>query len=467
MTRKTYSDVKDSLAKTWTPVSCNLSWPCPHPLELWDENHLFDTYSDAGPFLGFLDTLFLFSYAIGIYISGVLGDRYDRRKLLASGMLLSAVLLFCFGVLTEWLHYYNKVLYAVLWCLQGLVQSVGWPSTVAVMANWFGKSNHGFVFGLWSACSSIGNIIGNAVTASLISYGYEYAFLCTSFMMLGGGFIVYFGLVVSPIDLKLSPPVEAGSNISPRVIPSEDNEDTANCDEPLLDVADRKDKAVTFCTALRLPGVVPYSLGYACIKLVNYAFFFWLPYYLTNNFGWSDSLADTMSTWYDVGGIIGGIIFGLISDCINVRSPVLVFMLSIAPFTLWGYKCSPNDVLINSVLMAVVGFFISGAANIISSTVAADLGKQPAITENHKAVSTVTGIVDGTGSIGASVGQYIVAVINLHYGWNWVFNFFIIMDIACLLCILPIFVKEVRNLSCMQTLVARTRLRSSNYDILS
>lgn len=48
-----------------------------------------------------------------------------------------------------------------------------------------------------------------------------------------------------------------------------------------------------------------YSLAYACLKLVNYSFFFWLPFYLSNNFGWKEAEADQLSIWYDVGGIIG------------------------------------------------------------------------------------------------------------------------------------------------------------------
>ena len=31
----------------------------------------------------------------------------------------------------------------------GLIQSSGWPTVVAVMGNWFGKSSRGFVLGLW------------------------------------------------------------------------------------------------------------------------------------------------------------------------------------------------------------------------------------------------------------------------------------------------------------------------------
>lgn len=48
-----------------------------------------------------------------------------------------------------------------------------------------------------------------------------------------------------------------------------------------------------------------YSLAYACLKLVNYSFFFWLPFYLSSNYGWKEAEADRLSTWYDVGGIFG------------------------------------------------------------------------------------------------------------------------------------------------------------------
>lgn len=51
--------------------------------------------------------------------------------------------------------------------------------------------------------------------------------------------------------------------------------------------------------------LLQYSLAYACLKLVNYSFFFWLPFYLSNNFGWKEAEADKLSIWYDVGGIVG------------------------------------------------------------------------------------------------------------------------------------------------------------------
>lgn len=34
-------------------------------------------------------------------------------------------------------------------------------------------SRRGFVFGLWSACASVGNILGAFLASSVLKYGYE------------------------------------------------------------------------------------------------------------------------------------------------------------------------------------------------------------------------------------------------------------------------------------------------------
>ena len=81
----------------------------------------------------------------------------------------------------------------------------------------------------------------------------------------------------------------------------------------------------------------------------------------------------------------------------------------------------------NAFLMSIVGFFIGGAANMISATITADLGKQGPIQGNKEGLATVTGIVDGTGSIGAALGQLLVPLIQSHFDWFYVFYFFIIL----------------------------------------
>uniref|UniRef100_A0A4W6FKG9 Sugar phosphate exchanger 3 n=2 Tax=Lates calcarifer TaxID=8187 RepID=A0A4W6FKG9_LATCA len=458
--RKTFSNVKVSISAQWTPSIQNDSAPAFSPGETWQDNRLFEDEKQATLFLGALDSIFLFSYAVGLYLSGVIGDRVNLRYVLCFGLCGSAAVEFVFGTLTEWLHIYNIYLYCALWVLNGLLQSAVWPCVVAVMGNWFGKTGRGFVFGLWSACASVGNILGAFLASSVLKYGYEYAFLVTSVVQFCGGVVVFFGLLTSPKEVGLSSesetglgPVETDTDSHRPLMSDEEDEvevevevharryqSVQQPDEPLAEPP----QAIGFLQAFCLPGVLPYSLAYACLKLVNYSFFFWLPFYLSNNYGWKEAEADRLSVWYDVGGIIGGTVQGLISDFMGKRAPVLAVSLALAMGALVGYSHSPNDQLINAVLLAVTGFFIGGPSNMISSAISADLGRQEALRGSQEALATVTGIVDGTGSIGAAGGQYLVSLIESKLGWMCVFYFFVVMTGGSIVFIAPLLLKELR-----------------------
>lgn len=449
--RKAFSNVKVSINNQWTPPSLNASMPIVDPNSTWNGSHLFPDFNSATIFLGLLDTIFLFSYAVGLFISGIIGDRLNMRYVLTFGMCSSAVTMFVFGTLTEWLHFYNKVFYCSIWVINGLLQSTGWPCVVAVMGNWFGKSGRGLVFGLWSACASVGNILGAFLASSVLKYGYEYAFLVTACVQFAGGVIIFFGLVTSPKELGLPDAGEQEGESrdreeeANRPLISEDNEVDSDASYSIQapDTASTP-KAISFMQACCLPGVLLYSLAYACLKLVNYSFFFWLPFYLSKNFHWKEAEADQLSIWYDIGGIIGGTVQGFISDIMQKRSPVLAISLVFAVGSLFGYSRSPNNKILNAFLMAITGFFIGGPSNMISSAISADLGRQEMVRGSSEALATVTGIVDGTGSMGAAVGQVLVSVIQGGLGWMWVFYFFILMTLLTLLFIIPLLVRELR-----------------------
>ncbi|XP_061107768.1 sugar phosphate exchanger 3 [Conger conger] len=463
--RKTFSNVKVSISAQWTPSVKNDSSPDFSPAETWDENKLFADTEEATLFLGALDTIFLFSYAVGLYVSGVIGDRLNLRYVLCFGLCGSAVVEFVFGTLTEWLHFYNIYFYCSMWVLNGLLQSAVWPCVVAVMGNWFGKSGRGFVFGLWSACASVGNILGAVLASSVLMYGYEYAFLVTSSVQFAGGVVVFFGLLTSPKEVglvmtDLKPGERDSDSHKPLISDDEEEEEDEGLTGGNYSIQQQEvqietpPSAIGFCQAFCLPGVLPYSLAYACLKLVNYSFFFWLPFYLSRTFGWKEAQADRLSVWYDVGGILGGTVQGLISDCLGKRAPVLAVSLVLAMASLVGFSHSPNDRVVNAVLLAVTGFFIGGPSNMISSAISADLGRQEALRGSQEALATVTGIVDGTGSIGAAAGQYLVSLIASKLGWTCVFYFFVVMTGGGMVFILPLIVSEVRSM--WRDRVART-----------
>lgn len=428
--RKTFSNVKGTIAEEWlaqnlsaytTNISANT-----FATKVWSSHHLFDSLDDVHEFMGTLDCAFLFAYAAGLYISGILGDRLEPRLVLSVGMWLTSITVFMFGTLSEWLELYSCYYYMSLWIVSGFVQSMGWPTEVCIMGNWFGKGGRGWLFGIWSACASAGNIIGAVIASHVLPYGYEYAFLVNASLLFAGGIVIFFSLVSAPREIGLPDAVE----------------DISHQDE--AEVTSERPKAIEICQAIFLPGVIAYCLAYACLKLVNYSFFFWLPLYLQNNFGWTNEVSDSLSTWYDWGGIVGGLIGGIVTDYMTSRTPVVVSMLFISMFALFGYSKSPKDKLANGALMTVAGFFVGGAANLISAAVAADLGRQPGVAGNAEALATVTGLVDGTGSVGAALGQAVLPALETKIDWMAVFYMFIVMTFLTILCLLPLLIKDVK-----------------------
>ncbi|MFH4982516.1 hypothetical protein AB6A40_009225 [Gnathostoma spinigerum] len=195
--------------------------------------------------------------------------------------------------------------------------------------------------------------------------------------------------------------------------------------------------------ALLLPNVIPYCLCNGCLKLVNYAFFFWLPYYMTTQYGWTEAGANYVAAFYDVGGIIGSLVGGIISDRMGSRSPVVVIMLVLSLGSLFLFTEAGGGVLLNVLLMAMVGLTISGPYNLIVSTISIDLGSQSVLSGNAKAMATVSGLIDGTGSIGSAAGQLIVPIIQNVFGWNTVFYLFVLLNGIAILCLTPKFLVDV------------------------
>lgn len=399
-TRKTFSNVKTTIAAEWTPSPLNgstnecsvpyyasyavngSSAECLTPYGTWDKRHLFTSHNDAEEFMGTLDACFMFAYAVGLFVSGFIADRNDLRLVLSIGMGLTSVTVFLFGCVFEWIQFYSKPAYIAIWLLNGFLQSTGWPSVVAVMGNWFGKGSRGLVMGVWSACASVGNIIGALLVAAVLDYGYEYAFLMTASVLLAGALLNFFGLVPSPLDVGLPMPEDdkaesgrlygsGGPSVQQPLLENSDDDDSyrgSPSSEPVIySVQDTRPKAIGFLTALLLPGVLAYALCYAFLKLVNYSFFFWLPFYLSNAYNMEETAADTLSIWYDIGGIVGGTVAGFISDRLEKRAIVIMPMLlaGIPMLFVYGMTGIAGTMLNNGILLFVLGWLIGGVANLI------------------------------------------------------------------------------------------------------
>ncbi|KAI9401446.1 hypothetical protein POPTR_001G124200v4 [Populus trichocarpa] len=394
--------------------------------------------SDGTALLGELDLAFLAIYALGMYFSGHLGDRMNLRILLTIGMVGTGIFTSLFGV-GFWANVHNFYYYLIVQMLAGLFQSTGWPSVVAVVGNWFGKKKRGLIMGIWNAHTSVGNISGSLIAAAMLSYGWGWSFVLPGLLIAFAGLLVFTLLPVSPEAVgadkdedELDSPNKAGEEVT----------------EPLLvSDSDVKQEAVGFIEAWKIPGVAPFALCLFFAKLVAYTFLYWLPFYISQTAidgkYLSDGTAGNLSTFFDVGGVVGGILAGHISDRLDARAITAASFMYCSIPALFFYRSYGHLSLgLNIAFMLLTGMLVNGPYALITTAVSADLGTHSSLKGNSRALATVTAIIDGTGSVGAAIGPLLTGYISAK-SWSAVFTMLMAAALVAGLLLTRLVVAEV------------------------
>uniref|UniRef100_A0A4W3H0F0 Sugar phosphate exchanger 3 n=1 Tax=Callorhinchus milii TaxID=7868 RepID=A0A4W3H0F0_CALMI len=341
--------------------------------------------------------------------SGMFGERLPLRYYLSVGMLLSGLFTSLFGLGFYW-KIHNIWFFVIVQVANGLVQTTGWPSVVTCVGNWFGKGKRGFIMGVWNSHTSVGNILGSLIAGVWVSSAWGLSFIVPGIIIAVMGIVCFFFLV----ERKYLPPL---SGCVVRI---------QSCG--VLRVC--RDAAVwsacSHAAVSLLQGVVEFALCLLFAKLVSYTFLFWLPLYLSHVGHLDPKNAGDISTLFDVGGIIGGILAGVVSDYTGGRATTCYVMLITAAPMLFLYNYIGQSGLATVIGMLIVcGALVNGPYALITTAVAADLGTHKCLKGNAKALSTVTAIIDGTGSIGAALGPLLAGFIT---DWNKVFYMLITSD---------------------------------------
>ncbi|KAL8173795.1 UNVERIFIED_CONTAM: hypothetical protein K2H54_025619 [Gekko kuhli] len=446
-----------SIVKSQLHYNCSLRGANPHN----DSNST--TWCDWKPFdqdnykelFGALDNAFLVAYAIGMYISGIFGERLPLRYYLSGGMLLSGLFTALFGLGYYWQIHYLWYFVIIQVC-NGLVQTTGWPSVVTCVGNWFGKGKRGLIMGIWNSHTSVGNILGSLIAGAFVSQAWGLSFIVPGIIIATMGVVCFLFLIEYPDDVECSPPLhhasseEKGLEAENSIGDGSLNASNHSRENIMVAVESTKEstegpEAISFFGALRIPGVIEFSFCLLFAKLVSYTFLYWLPLYIVNVAHFSAKKAGDMSTLFDVGGIIGGILAGLISDYTGGRATTCCVMLILAAPMLFLYNYIGQNGLATSIVMLIIcGGLVNGPYALITTAVSADLGTHECLQGNAKALSTVTAIIDGTGSVGAALGPLLAGLIS-QSGWDNVFYMLITADVLACLLLSRMVYKEIRG----------------------
>jgi sugar phosphate permease len=179
--------------------------------------------------------------------------------------------------------------------------------------------------------------------------------------------------------------------------------------------------------------------------MLHYGFVFWLPFFIKNFLHQSGEVEAALASTYDIGGIAGSLIGGYLIDRYALRAPVVVPMIGLAvPFLLAFRFGSVIGFWFYFIIIPCTGFLIAGAHNLIAAAISADLAQNDEVKQNKEALSTVAGIIDGSGGFGAAIGQTMIGFLSTQ-GWDYVFIFLMCIAFIAFSTLFPMVIKELRR----------------------
>ena len=352
--------------------------------------------------LGLIDTLYLAAYALGLFFSGYLGDRVGARRLIGFGLCASALSCVAFGMMNAALWF------GVLFFVNGLAQSTGWPGTTRAMAEWTTPQNRGTVMAFWCTCYQVGSIVASDFAAYLLHRsGWRAAFFGPALAMLVVALLIFSFL-------------------------RRGNQSTL---APTLAEAEQESEARQAAqgAALRNPILWAFGASYFFIKYVRYALLFWLPYYLHGTLGYAVDRAAYISNAFEAGGIVGVIAIGILSDRVRRWSRAALSMLSLLGLALALLLCAAlpqHDVWLTVSALALVGALLFGPDALLSGAAAQDVG-------GAAAAATATALVNGVGSVGGMLEGLTLPAISASFGWQAMFPLLAALAVGAALALIP------------------------------
>ena len=372
-----------SLEKTWRRRAFASTWVCYAGFyfcrKAWGiasaavgEAHGLDAST-----LGWIATAFIVAYTVGQFLSGWLGQRIGARRLLLGGMAVSIAAHGALGFAN------STSTFVVFMVVNGLAQSTGWGGTVATMARWFRRSERGVVMGFWATCYQVGGVLAKGLAAwSIGALGYRYAFFTGSVVVVGVWVVVHFFQRNGPSDVGLEEYEESG--------------ELQGDGQESMTAGVGWDRSTL--TSVLLVGVF-----YFFVKFIRYALWSWVPFFLSRNYGLEGDDAGYLSTVFDLCGIAGVIVCGWMSDRYfkGKRAKIsVIFLVLMAASCILMYTAGQVAVALFGISLGLVGFSLYGPDALMTGAAAQDIG--------GRSTAMAAGIINGMGSIGAVVQEFVI-----------------------------------------------------------
>lgn len=342
-------------------VAYSLYYVCRMSLSVVKQPLIDDGVLSAGE-LGVIGSALLFVYAVGKFMNGFIADYCNIKRFMATGLFFSALInliLGAIGVLNDLVPLTTAVIFfsfAILWGINGWMQSMGSPPGVICLSRWFPKSQRGTFYSIFSSTPYIGEFLSFVITGLVVgALGWKAGFVVAAIAGLIGSLIILW-LVSDTPESKGLPSVQALSG-----------EDMTRHD--VLPTRELQ-KYV-----LRHPGIWIIALSSAFIYITKYAITGWGVLFLQKEKGFSIEDASQIIGFYAVAGIVGTVMAGWLSDKVfksdRVKPAVLAGLVSFITLALFLF--TDSGYMMNVIYVSVFSLAIGVLYCIVAGLMAIDI----------------------------------------------------------------------------------------------
>uniref|UniRef100_A0A672HB32 Solute carrier family 37 member 4b n=1 Tax=Salarias fasciatus TaxID=181472 RepID=A0A672HB32_SALFA len=236
--------------------------------------------------LGLITSSQTMAYAISKFISGVLSDRISARWLFSIGLFVVGGI----NVVFSWSS--TVSMFSLLWFINGLGQGCGWPPCGKVLRKWYEPSQFGTWWSVLSCSMNLAGSLGPIMITVLLQY-YDWRTILT----MSGVFCAAFSLIC--LVFVKNEPKDVG---------------LPNIEGAAKKGAKGGNGESTLSEFLLSPFLWVLSLGYLVVFGVKTAATDWGQLFLMQEKGQSALMGSSYMSALEVGGFVGSLLSGFISD---------------------------------------------------------------------------------------------------------------------------------------------------------
>ena len=335
--------------------------------------------------LGIIGSALLFIYAVGKFMNGFIADYCNIRRFMATGLLVSAVvnlLMGAMGLLYSVAGFSTLILFlvfAVLWGINGWMQSMGSPPGIINLSRWFPLSKRGTYYGIFSASPYLGEFLSFILVGVVVStFGWEYGFLFSAIGGLAGAAIILIFVSDTP-ESKGLPSVQ---ELSGEELRKEDTMPTVQVQKYVL----------------RHPGIWIIAISSAFVYIAKYAIAGWGVLFLQKAKDFSLENATQIIAFSAALGVVGTVLAGWLSDKVfkgdRIKPAIISGLTSSAALGLFLF--TGGSYIVNIIYVSLFSLAIGVLYCIVAGLMAVDIVPR-------KATGAALGIVGISSYVAAGI----------------------------------------------------------------